>query len=196
LVDYARTGYGQEITLSQAKELHRTYRARWPEMADYFRFWSSMAGADVAERLVFVRSGLVRGKVPYTALCNSNFQHLAAMGAKEALYYVSKECYLDTKSPLYGARPVLFLHDEAGLEVPYSDPVRASRAADRLREIMIERMSVWVPDVPITATPVMTTRWRKGARPVYIDGLLVPSRPIEKDGRIIWEADLPERRAA
>jgi hypothetical protein len=55
---------------------------------------------------------------------------------------------------------------------------------------MIERMSKWVPDIPIKASPAMFRRWYKGAKPVRIDKVLVPSRPVDKNGKVIWEADL------
>jgi DNA polymerase I-like protein with 3'-5' exonuclease and polymerase domains len=188
-VDYARTSYGKEVSPELAQRLHKTFRTRW-KMEPYFRHCSGLTGPDVAERLEFPRSGLVRGRVPYTAVCNSYFQHLAAMGAKDALYHVSKECYLGG-SPLAGSRPVVFLHDEILMEVPYGDPVKASAAADRLQQVMIERMSHWVPDIPIKATPGMMKRWTKGVKPVRQDGVLVPSKPVKKgDDKIVWEADL------
>jgi hypothetical protein len=200
LVDYARTAYGKVITLEFAKKLHRMFQTRWHEMPAYFKMMKSFAGADVCMQYVFPISGLVRGQVMYTALCNGNFQHLAAMGAKAALYAVIKECYLGVKpdgtpSPLAGCRVVNFLHDEIMLEA-LDDRLKASQASDRLREVMIEQMSLWVKDVPIKASSTMTRRWFKGAKAVKVNGLLVPSRPVKKDDRVVWEADLDERIAA
>jgi hypothetical protein len=139
--------------------------------------------------------------VPYTAVCNGFFQHLAAMGAKAALYAVVKECYLDTSSPLYGCRPWLFAHDEIGLEIPYYDIGRktaADAAMRRLSEIMVEVMSKWVPDVPVKAEGVLCRRWYKGAEPAFDGDVLVPSKPVYdpvKD-KTIWVADMPEAMAA
>ena len=124
-----------------------------------------------------------RGSVNYTATCNGFFQHLAAIGAKEALWRVVSECYTGNTA-LRGCRPWLFLHDEIGLEVPHDD--NASDAAQRLQVAMIESMSKWIPDIPITCTPVLGERWYKGAEPVYVDGKLVPCEPKKVGKRTIW----------
>ena len=186
-IEYAK-GFGQTIEPSLAQKLHGGFRKKWREMNDYFSHCSFLCDGGRAERVEFVRSGLVRGLVPYTAVCNGFFQHLAAMGAKEALYRVVKECYIDAGSPLYGCRPWLFAHDEIGMEIPYAalGPIRAHEAAMRLQEVMIEAMKFWCPDVPIGATVNMCRRWLKGAKPVKIRGLLTPSR---KDGKQ-WVADV------
>src|SRR5206468_3423384 len=92
-------------------------------------------------------------------------------------------CYLDPTSPLYGCRPVIFLHDEIIMEIPFSfEPARASAAAKRLQQIMVERMQAWLPDVPAKASPVMMKRWYKGAKPVYdANKNMIPSMPkVEK----------------
>jgi DNA polymerase I-like protein with 3'-5' exonuclease and polymerase domains len=193
LIDYARTAFGKEISAELAKRLHGMFRTRWREMPDYFQHAKNLSGPDVAERVIFPRSGLIRGKVPYTAICNGYFQHLAAMGAKDALYHVQVECFTNPKSPLYGCRVVAFLHDEIMLECVEA---RAAAAAVRLREIMVERMSVWCPDVPIKASEVMFRRWFKGAKAVRRDGKLVPSKPVEIDGKTKWIEDVQEMAVA
>jgi len=43
--------------------------------------------------------------------------------------------------------------------------------------------------VPIASTPVLMRRWFKGAKPVRVDGRLVPSRPVKVDGKTKWVAD-------
>lgn len=182
-VSYAK-GYGIEIPLSLATKLRDGFRRQWPEMNDYFAHCSAMCSEDEAKYLTFVRSGLVRGRVRYTAVCNGYFQHLAAMGAKQALYEVSRESYLgvdrnEKASPLTGCRSWLFAHDEIGAEVP-DDRQYASDAAARVEAIMVREMRLWTPDVPIGATATMTRRWYKGAKPLRENGLLVPSRPEGK----------------
>lgn len=184
-VSYAK-GYGMEVKLSMAKKLHSSFRSKWIEMKDYFAHCSALVGQRKRAKVVkFPRSGLMRGEVSYTATCNGYFQHLAAMGAKEALYEVTKECYINRESDLYGCRPWLFAHDEIGLEIPYSGK-RASDAALRLQKVMIDVMQKWCPDVPIGATAVMARRWYKGAKAVWQNGIMVPSRPEGKK----WVADL------
>jgi len=190
-VDFAWSSYHVLVSIEKAQELHGAFRRLWPETEKYFSYCSSLVGVNgEAEYIEFPRSGLVRGKVRYTAICNGFFQELAARGAKEALYEVTKECYLDRSSPLFGCRPVFFLHDEIGMEVPYDDPERASRAADRLSEIMCEVMSRWIPDIRILAEPVMTRRWHKGSKPVKVDGVLVPCKPVHLDGKTKWVIDV------
>ena len=190
LVEYAR-GYGVEITREEAVAAIAAFKRRWSEMPDYFRHCSDLCDqgdepgfADV----VFPRSGMVRGRVRYTAVCNGFFQHLAAMGAKAALARVSRECYSEPDSPLYGCYPWLFAHDEIGLEIPFRwfGPRRSSAAADRMQSIMVNKMEGWVPDVPIGATVAMARRWYKGAKPLRVDGMLVPCKPAGK----LWVADL------
>jgi hypothetical protein len=190
-VEYAR-GFGVEISIERARELHQGFRAMWPEMIDYFAHCAAMADDKDKDlginQIEFFVSGLIRGDVPYCAIANGYFQNLAAMGAKKALFEVSYLCYVDKKSPLFGCRPWLFAHDEIGLEVPFDGSdigrARASKAMKELERVMIECMKYFVPDVPIGATAAMCFTWIKGAKPVYreIDGEreLVPS---VKEGR-------------
>jgi len=182
LVAYAK-GYGKKIDIKFAKKLHNDWFKKWPEMRAYFNYITSISGRGEGT-LIQLFSNRVRGGVRYTQAANSFFQGLAADGAKDALWVVTKECYLDKTSPLYGCRPVIFLHDEIIMEIPYekNNPAKASAAAKRLQQIMVERMQVWLPDVPAKASPVMMKRWYKGAKPVYdADKNMLPSMPkVEK----------------
>lgn len=200
-VDYAK-GFGVILTLAQARKLHAGFRAKWSEMNEYFAYVEGLIDSgSVAERVTFARSNLMRGNVGYTQLANGFFQHRAAMGAKAALYAVSRACYVDETSPLYGCRVWGFMHDEIGLEIPYTDH-RASAAALRLQQVMIDEMSKWCPDVPIGATACMARRWYKGAKAVFVDAqgkvckpsaagaYMVPSKPEGKQ----WVPDLDEER--
>lgn len=195
-VEYVE-GYGITLTSERAHQIRDAWFARWPEMTDYFAYVSRLT--ERTDQLIQVKSGRVRGGASFCATANSFFQGLAADGAKEALWRVAWECYLGTKydddsqsSPLAGCRPTLFLHDEIGMEVPYDDPALASAAADRLAEVMIGAMQLWIPDVPISCKPVMVPRWFKGAEAVRVDGRLVPSMPIQKDGKTKWVQAAPE----
>jgi hypothetical protein len=178
-VSYAKNMAGLIVEPAHAKKLHKGFRRKWREMNDYFNYCSFLCDGGNAEQVQFVRSGMIRGDVPYTATCNGFFQHLAAMGAKSALYAVVKECYTDAGSPMYGCRPWLFAHDEIGMEVPYAaiGPQGAHDAAMRLQQVMVDVMKEWCPDMPIGASPSMSRRWYKGASDIYEKGLLVPVRP-------------------
>jgi DNA polymerase I-like protein with 3'-5' exonuclease and polymerase domains len=191
-VEYAE-GYGVTVEPEKAKFLRDAWFKRWTEMKPYFNIVS--AASESGEPITQIRSGRVRGGATYCAIANGWFQGLASDGAKEACWRVAKECYVITESPLFGARPVFMIHDELGLELPYAvwGAERSAKAAERLREIMIEAMQRWVPDVPITCRPVMMMRWFKGAEQVFVNGVLVPAKPVTevKDGkkRTTWVAD-------
>lgn len=186
-VQYAKNMGGIEVSEDQAFALWKGFRAKWKEMIPYFDDASWLCDNEdrKAELVVFDLTGMTRGKVPYTAVCNGYFQHPAAIGAKNAVYQVSKECYIDSGSLLYGCRPWLFAHDEIGMEIPYKDfgPKRAHEAAMRLQQVMIEEMQKICPDVPIGATVAMARRWHKGAPPMFEKGLLMPVQPVGKK----WE---------
>jgi DNA polymerase-1 len=169
-VDYAYS-WGIAVTEEEAKRLKQLWLAKWPEMRLYFRCVAEMAA--VGEfTITQLHSGRYRGRCIYTSACNTFFQGLAADGAKDAFYHVSRACYSEREAPLYGARPVLFIHDEIGCEVPLGLDVDA--AAKQLAHIMVERMQLWVPTVQITATPVAATKWSKSAE-----------RTLDERGRLI-----------
>lgn len=200
---FALQSYGTKITKKQSVDLLKAFKVRWG-MDRYFDLCGSLAEHGNAEKIVFPRSGHVRGDVKYTAICNGFFQELAALGAKEALWEVVRECYLESPTgvgptPLYGCRPVLFMHDEIMLEVrrdPRSLESRraASAAGARLSGVMVAVMQRRCPDVTIAAQAVMMPIWHKGAEPqLDADGLLAPVRPVESVGadgkkKVTWAA--------
>ncbi len=153
-----------------AEQLRKQWFAEWPEMSDYFRYVSHQVDCfGEIEQLVSKR---VRGGVEFTQAANGYFQGLAADGAKYALREVVREAYCDNASPLYGTRPVLFLHDEIFAEVPES---RTDLAARRLSTIMVQSMRRFCPDVAIEAEPALMDRWTKAAEKVENEqGELIP----------------------
>lgn len=192
--EYAE-GYKIFLTTRQCEDLYDSWNRKWSEMVKYFEFISNLV--DRYDQIKQVRSGRVRGGATFTMAANGFFQGLASDGAKEALWNVARECYLadphgEGPTALYGCRPVLFLHDEIGIEAPYNDPVKTSQAADRLAAVMISSMEKWITDVPITAKPIMCRRWYKGAEPVRVNGRLVPSRPVKEGEKTKWVADVEE----
>lgn len=201
--EYAE-GYQIFLTSEQAKNIHSTWFRKWSEMEPYFAWVNSLTQGD--EPIMQIRSGRVRGGAGYCAVANGFFQGLAADGAKEALWLVAKECYIDKTSALYGCRPCFFLHDEIGIEIPrrWIGAARASAATERLSAVMVEAMKKWIPDVPISCGPYMVRRWYKGAKAVRIGGNIVPAKPskgVDDKGKAktIWVADLDdvdERMAA
>ena len=100
-----------------------------------------------------------------------------------------------------GCRPVLFIHDEIGMEVPFDEknPKGASDAAHRLSAVMVAAMKFYVRDVPVKAEPVLVRRWYKGAKAVYgtgpMEGILLPCKPVTETGadgkkKTHWVADM------
>lgn len=187
-MEYA-AGFGRSISLGLARSLHDAWKKAWPEMDRYFRIVKGIVGAyGSGGQLIQLGSKRIRGDVNFCAGANSFFQGLAADGAKEALWRLSKECYLDQSSPLYGSRPALFLHDEIIVEVPEA---AAHEAAERLGVVMREAMAAWIPSVPIGAKPSLMRRWFKGSKAIYVDGRLVPVKPVTFGKTVKWEPDIP-----
>jgi hypothetical protein len=171
LVDYARAGYGVTIDERQAREMKAQWLRAWPEMVTYFEWVNQAVGLGEAV-LRHPITGFVRGDVGYTDGCNHLFQHLAAQGAKRALYRAAREAYAEPDSPFFGSRPVVFVHDEIIAEVPEA---RAAPASTRLAQIMCEEMAQLIPDVKITASPTLMRYWTKDAVETYdTDGTLIP----------------------
>ena len=173
LVDYARDSYGVNITLEQSYDLVRSWEDAYPEMRRYFDRISRLTANGQWFTVEHVRSGRLRGRCGYTDGCNSYFQGLTADGAKAAVYEVVKACYIDKASPLYGTRPVAFIHDEILAEIPDKDPKKRHDAAMELARVMCAAMARFVPDIPIVAEPAIMRKWYKDAEAVYdADGLL------------------------
>jgi DNA polymerase-1 len=170
-LEYARSGYGVEMTETEAKNLRENYLATWPEMNDYFAWVKALCGDAGVCTIKHLFSGRVRGLITYTVACNSFFQGLAADGAKAALFEVARRQYSDPTSYLFGSRTVNFIHDELLVEVPEHI---AHEAATELQTAMIEAFNPWVPDVPVRAGVSLMRRWSKNAEPVWVDGRLVP----------------------
>ncbi len=168
---------GMVFSRDQAAILKDTYLDTWSEMRDYFRWVNDIA--EGSGRFRSWANGLYRGGCGFCDGANYGFQAPIAAMAKRANYEAAKEMYAVSSSPLFGSRAVNFLHDELFAEVP-SDPEHGTAAAKRLAEILCEVSNRYCPDVPITASPARMTRWRKGAEPVYENGLLVPWEPEVK----------------
>lgn len=121
------------------------------------------------------KCGVDRGGLDYSSLANTWFSSLAAVGAKDALWHVGRECYIPG-TVLYGTRPVTFQHDE--IVASHPEDV-APEAADRVAEIMETRMKEYIPDVAehFHVEAALMRKWYKEAEPVRGD-----------DGRLkVWE---------
>ena len=166
-IGYAR-GYGVDLTEDEARDL----RDRWIETYNMRAWFSEAERAHTAGRVICPSSKRIRGRPAYTESANMPFQGMAADGAKQALFAVSRECYADETSPLFGCRPLVFVHDEIILEAPAD---RGHECAMRLKHLMEREMNAVTPSIPASATPAIATRWLKGAEPKYNEeGRLIP----------------------
>ena len=92
---------------------------------------------------------------------------------KAACFEVAKACYIIKSSPLYGCRPVMFVHDEIIAEMPEA---QAPYAVEEMSRIIVETYQRYTPDVRITAEGHLMRQWNKSAEPVRNPktNLLVP----------------------
>lgn len=161
---------GIDISQSEAEHLRKEWRKQWPEMRQYFDIVQELlrVSGGTIEQLV---SGRMRGGCDFTAGANTFFQGLAADASKNALYSVVKACKLN-EGALAGCHPILFLHDEIGMEAPVET---AAEAALELALTMEDGMEEVCPDVPARCSPLLATRWSKKAKPVFDrEGRLIP----------------------
>jgi len=171
LVYFARATYGVIITEDDARALKQDWLRAYPEWGDYFNYVGGLVESP-SNRIEHVFGGHYRGDVSYCEACNSFFQNLAARAAKSAGFLISKACYTEPHSPLYGCRIVNFIHDEFILEAPEET---AAEAAEELARLMVAGASPFLPDVPPSAEPYLMRRWSKAAHPIRDDqGRLIP----------------------
>ena len=177
LVDYAK-GWGIEITPERARELREAWLQAWPEMREFFRYVSNLVG-DEYGTVTIPQSKFQRALCKYTDACNCYFQTLAAHASKSALWEVTKRCFTERGSALYGSRPVLFLHDEIILETPEK---YGHEAAQELERVMVESMEIWTPDIPSAASATLMSRWSKNAK-----------RIEDREGRLIAWTEMKKK---
>lgn len=172
---FAWATYRVRLSARQAADLIAAYHRRWPEIRRLFALVKSWTRSGAAT-ITLPRIGRVRGGCGFCDGTNQLFQGPAASGAKESLYRVSRACYTDRASPLFGSRPVLFLHDEIIIEAPED---RTHEAGAELARIMRTTMvEVVTPDVPSGAQPAAMRRWSKRAEPTFdAAGRLIPWEP-------------------
>lgn len=162
---YARTAYGVRISLEEAEEIKALWNRAYPEMRDYL--W---LGNESEVTQLFV--GRKRSRCSYTVSNNTKFQGLGGDITKAAGFQIAKACYVDTASPLYGARIAVFVHDQFLLSCPED---RAEEGAAELARLMTTGMpAALCPDVPLRTEPVICRRWSKAAEPVIVGGRVIP----------------------
>ena len=177
MVRFAAASYGIKLTLHRARELRDEWLAEWSEFRDYFAHIRAIldAGDGKTGTVEHLVSRRLRAGCPYTVACNSHFQGLLADWSKAAMYEVTRECLTDRNSPLYGARPWGFIHDQLLVDCPAEV---GHEAAYRLRDVMVEVANRYLEHVPMRAEPVICSHWSKDAEAlVGVDGRLVAWTP-------------------
>jgi DNA polymerase I-like protein with 3'-5' exonuclease and polymerase domains len=162
-----------EACVHQAEKLRLAFFNMWPEVAEYIK-WITRS-LDRSDRLTQLYSGRVRGGLTVPSAANTLFSGLAGDGAKRALWRISKECYTDPASALYGSRPIIFAHDEIILETLLTT---LNDSAWRQTALMLEEMQQAVPAVKVSAEPAAMFFWDKSAKMVNdANGKLIPWEP-------------------
>lgn len=179
-LNYLRVNFGiSEITLPMVKQIFAAYFRRWDDMEEFFHTVKCMGfggrSYSATATIMVPRLGLHLGDRRLPAACNAMFQPLAAAGALYAGVKLVEAAYATPSSPMFGSRPVAFLHDEWIYELPED---RAWEAGPEMARIMREAMREWTPNVQISCEPALMRRWYKGAEAVYdASGRLVPWVP-------------------
>ena len=137
-IEFAK-GYDLNINTDDAQRMKDTWFEAFPEMKTY------MQGE---EGSVTTLTGRIRADTTYCAEKNTPFQGLAADGAKIALYNL-----MDAGFELVG-----FVHDEIITEVPENTVEKMRRLQE---EIMVNSMSLVVPDVKISVESTISPRYCK-----------------------------------
>ena len=137
-IEFAK-GYDISLTTLEAQRMKDTWFDAFPEMQEY------MKGE---EGHVWTLTGRLRADTTYCAEKNTPFQGLAADGAKIALYNL-----MDAGFELVG-----FVHDEIITEVPENTVEEMRRLQE---EIMVNSMSLVVPDVKISVESTISPRYCK-----------------------------------
>ena len=169
-VHYAALQYNVHLSVEKARWLKALWLETWPEGREYLNAIGRAVDCDFP-RIEQLFSGRVRGGLKYTEAANSFFQGLGADCTKSAGWLVTKACYVDRNSPLFGSRVVNFVHDQFIVESPIE---LGHECLEELVRLMIAGASPWLPDVPPTVEGLLTMRWSKDAARIVKDDRVVP----------------------
>lgn len=182
-VEYAASN-GFRISLEYSEFVHGAWREMWDEAVPFFDWVKSHKDPVTDECVMSLQvSGRTRGGMTVPACANYGFQGPGADMAKSAGLVLWRECLTGKtrdgkESPLYGSKPLLFLHDEYLMWHPTD--VKHD-AANRFAQVMFDASGPFIPDVPFKrekVEPALMHRWHKGAKAVYVNGRLEPWEPV------------------
>lgn len=145
---------GHIITLKESEKLHDLAMELFTDAVPYFNWAKQQKGKTV--RL----PGTQRYRLCHfpTEAANTPFQGLAADGCKMAFTEISRQAYGQPDSPLYGARPVLAVHDEIIVEMPVA---HAENMLHYMQKVMESEFNKLTPDVPVKTEGKLMERWSK-----------------------------------
>jgi len=123
MTSFAAKGYGVKRPQAFWAEAIAKFMQSWPEMKQYFAAISALEGRHGTYNVIQPWSKRLRAGASYCSACNSIFQGLGSDVAKLAGWLIFKACYVDQNSPLFGARNVLFVHDQFMIEIEESRAV-------------------------------------------------------------------------
>jgi hypothetical protein len=161
LMSFAAKGYGVKKDLGFWQQQIKVWSDTWLEMPAYFDAISALEGKSGRYNVVQPWSKRLRAGATYCSACNSIFQGLGADVAKLAGWYLFKACYIDRTSPLYGARIVLFVHDQFMIEIDEDKAVAGARETERLMNLA---GAVVLPNCPVKCEPILARRYSKLAK--------------------------------
>lgn len=156
------------VCVEVAKELDEKWLAAWPEQRDLQRRAKALTYGGGLADVRIPGAEILRGSCGYTQILNTPFQGLGAVGCKLGMWRISREMYCDRRSPLWGSRLVLQVHDELISELLADDPERLHDAAERKALIMRQAMKETTPDLSaaIEAEPALSRVMSKDAATV------------------------------
>ncbi len=175
-VAFAKSNYGVVVTEDRARFIKERWLSSFPEMGIFFAWINSLlTNHDGTGTIRQFYSNRYRGMCRYTQACNSYFQGLGADAMKHVATRLAEACYVTPSSPIYGGRPVNFIHDEFLVEYPEGSGMHD--AAIELGRIMEAGAREVLPTYSPKCKPMIIRQWSKLAEPLLMDGRLVPWEP-------------------
>lgn len=166
-----------------AKELGEKWLRAWPEQGLLFQKAGRLTQGNRRIEVEVFGSRRVRGDCGYTQYLNTPFQGAGGDGCKAAMWRIAETEYGNPRSPLWGSRTCLNVHDELFFEFLWD---RRHDAAFLAAKIMVETMDQITPDAKNEVVPALMRRMFKSASDVYDRaGVLRPWWP--PDANQVWD---------
>lgn len=171
---FAKATYGVDVTLDQAHQFRDLWRVTYPEMPEYFRWLEKQKDQQNGGGLYAYETqgfGRYRAACTFCAAANGKaMQSLTSDGAKRSVAWIARACFgglrpSNAYALLEGCVPQAFIHDENLVAIP--DDILSTERSLLVCQLMIEAMSMHMPDVQIRCEPAQMRRWTKAAEPEW-----------------------------